>query len=92
MQIGSIKIEKAFISGKHVIEREIKLKIPKGTNVYITTNKDESEIILPYNSEYQILNANIIQEFIKNIFCNAMQIDIIILKKTVQDDKSISYL
>ena len=91
MQKGSIKIEKAFMScfmtDKHVIEREIKLKIkiPKGTNAYITTNKDESEIILPCNTKYQILDAYIIQEFINNILCNVIQIEIMILK-TVFDD------
>lgn len=62
-QIGSIKIEKAFMScfmtERHIIERNIKLKIkiPKGTNAYITNNKEESEIILSYNTKYKILNA-----------------------------------
>ena len=46
-QISSIKIEKGFIScfmnDKHVIERDIllELKIPKGTNAYITPNTEE---------------------------------------------------
>ena len=92
-QIGSIKIEKGFMScfmtDKHYIEREIKLKIkiPKGINAYITTNKDESEIILPNNTKYKILDANIIRECIKNKFCNVIQIEVIILKtNTSQDD------
>ena len=62
-QIGTIKIEKGFMScfmtNKHIIERNIilQIKIPKGTNAYITDNKDESEIILNCNTEYQILDA-----------------------------------
>ena len=70
-QIGSIKIEKGFMScfmsDKHIIERNIKLqiKVPKGTHAYITQNEDESEIILNCNTEYRIsdafMNNNIIQ-------------------------------
>ena len=39
------------MTNNHVIERNIQLeiKIPKGTNAYITKNKDESEIILRNN-------------------------------------------
>ena len=94
-QIGSIKIEKAFMScymsDDHIIEREIKLKIniPKGINAYITRNIEESEIILPCNTKYQILKAYIIQEFIKNIFCNVIQIEILILKEVFDDDDSL---
>ena len=95
MQIGSIKIEKAFMScymtNAHVIEREIKLKvkIPKGIYAYINRNIEESEIILSYNTKYQILDAYIIQEFIKNIFCNVIQIEIMILKEVFDDDDSL---
>ena len=98
-QIGTIKIEKAFMScfmtDKHIIEREIKLKvnIPKGIYAYITRNEEESEIILPYNTEYQIKDANIIQEIIKNRLCNVIQIEIIILKKNyIEDEDSIKSL
>ena len=95
MQIGSIKIEKAFMScymtNAHVIEREIKLKvkIPKGINAYITRNIEESEIILPCNTKYQILKAYIIQEFIKNIFCNVIQIEVMIIKEVFDDEDSL---
>ena len=70
-QIGSIKIEKAFMScymtEKHIIERNIrlKIKIPKGTNAYITSNTDESEIILAYNTQYKILDAYILEKIIE---------------------------
>ena len=76
-QIGTVKIEKGFMScymtNNHVIERNIQLeiKIPKGTNAYITKNKDESEIILRNNTEYQIMDAKII--------INKIQINISIL-------------
>ena len=82
-QIGTVKIEKGFMScymtEKHVIKGNIQLeiKIPKETNAYITTNKDESEIILNYNTEYQVMDAKIIN--------NIIQINISILnnKKSV---------
>ena len=82
-QINSIKVEKGFMScymtDKHVIERNIQLeiKIPKGTNAYITENKEESEIILGCNTEYQIIDAKIVN--------NIIQIDISILnnKKSI---------
>ena len=76
-QIGAVKIEKGFMScymtNNHIIERNIQLeiKIPKGTHAYITKNKDESEIILRNNTEYQIIDAKIIQ--------NKIQINISIL-------------
>ena len=37
----------------------MQIKIPKGTHSYITENKEESEIILPNNIKYQILNAKL---------------------------------
>ena len=64
-QIGTVKIEKGFMScymtDKHVIERNILLEvqIPKGTHAYITNNQEESEIILGCNTEYQIMDAKI---------------------------------
>lgn len=70
-QIGIIKIEKAFMScymtEKHVIERNIKLEIkrPKGAKTYITRNKEESEIILPWNIRYKIIWADIINNIIQ---------------------------
>ena len=50
------------MTDKHVIEGNIKLeiKIPKGTRAYITRNQLISEIILAYNTEYEIPGANII--------------------------------
>ena len=72
-KIGSRKIEKGFMScymtNRHFIEREIKLeiKIPKGTRAYITRNKEESEIILPCNTEYVIKGAEIINNRNKSI-------------------------
>ena len=72
-QIGSRKIEKGFMScymtNKHFIEREIKLeiKIPKGTRAYITRNKEESEIILPCYTEYDITGVEIINNRNKSI-------------------------
>ena len=80
-QIGSRKIEKGFMScymtDKHIIERNIKLeiKIPKGTRAYITRNKDESEIILPCNTEYEITGANIINISIIQIYVNIINYD-----------------
>jgi hypothetical protein len=98
-QIGTIKIEKAFMScymtDRHVIEREIKLKvkIPKGINAYITRNEEESEIILPYNTEYKILDANIIQEIIHKRLSYVILIEIIILKKNyIEDESEESYI
>ena len=70
-QINSIKVEKGFMScfmtDKHIIERNVKLeiKIPKGTNAYITQNKEESEIILGCNTEYQIMDAKIVNNIIQ---------------------------
>ena len=87
-QIRTVKIEKGFMScymtNNHVIERNIQLeiKIPKGTNAYITKNKDESEIILRNNTEYQIIDAKIIN--------NKIQINISILnnkRSIVSSDK-----
>ena len=87
-QIGTVKIEKGFMScymtNNHIIERNIQLeiKIPKGTNAYITKNKDESEIILRNNTEYQIMDAKII--------INKIQINISILnnkRSIVSSDK-----
>lgn len=81
--IGANKIEKGFMScamtDKHIIEGNIKLqiKIPKGTNANITNNKKESEIILPNNSQYQILNAQ--------LQGNTILIDIGILNKNVEN-------
>ena len=74
-QIGKIKVEKGFMScfmtDKHIIKRNIKLeiKIPKGTHAYITQNKEESEIILNYNTEYQIIDAKIEQNIIMIYIC-----------------------
>ena len=82
-QIGAIKVEKGFMScamtDNHIIEGKIKLqiKIPKGTHAYITENKEESEIILPNNIKYQILNAQ--------LQGNTILIDIGILNKNVEN-------
>ena len=76
-QIGSIKVEKGFMScfmtEKHFIERSVLLEIniPKGTRAYITRNAKESEIILPCNTYYKIMDAK--------INCNKIQIDVLIL-------------
>lgn len=84
-QIGVIKVEKGFMScfmtDKHIIERNIKLqiKIPKGTNAYITENKEESEIILNCNTEYQILGAQLIDLANQNMIYNIIQINVCIL-------------
>ena len=74
-QIGTVKIEKGFMScymtDKHIIKRNILLevKIPKGTNAYITNNPEESEIILGCNTEYQIMDAKIDNDIIQiNIY------------------------
>ena len=70
-QIGTVKIEKGFMScfmtDNHIIKRNVKLeiKIPKGTNAYITQNKEESEIILGCNTEYQIMDAKIVNNIIQ---------------------------
>ena len=83
-QIGSIKIEKGFMScfmtEKHFLERNIllEIKIPKGTRAYITRNIEESEIILPCNTEYKIMDAKIINN-------NKIQIDILILNNESED-------
>ena len=74
-QIGSIKIEKGFMScfmtDNHIIKRNVKLeiKIPKGTNAYITQNKEESELILNINTEYQIMDAKIVDDIIQIDVC-----------------------
>ena len=70
-QIGSRKIEKGFMScymtENHLIVRNIQLeiKIPKGTRAYITRNTEESEIILPCNTEYEVTGAEVINNIIK---------------------------
>ena len=88
-KIGQTRIEKGFMScamtDKHVIERNIKLmiKIPKGTNAYITRNKEESEIILNHDTYYQINDAKINN--------NIIEIDITILKdKEIERNDSVS--
>jgi hypothetical protein len=65
---------------KHVIERNILLEIniPKGTRAYISRNKLESEIILPCNTEHEIMDAKIIN--------NSIQININILNKDEDND------
>jgi len=74
-QIGSVKVERGFMScfmtDRHVIEREIllEIKIPKGTNAYITQNTQESEIILKCNTEYQIMDAKIVKNIILINIC-----------------------
>ena len=79
-QIGSRKIEKGFMScymtKNHVIVRNIQLEIeiPKGTRAYITRNKEESEIILPCNTEYEVKGAKIVNNIIK-IFINIINYD-----------------
>ena len=76
-QIGTRKVEKGFMScymtETHIVQGNIQLeiKIPKGTRAYITRNTDESEIILPCNTEYEITEANI-----KN---NIIQINAVII-------------
>ena len=95
-QIGSIKVEKGFMScfmtDKHIIERNVKLeiKIPKGTNAYITQNKDESEIILGVNTEYKILSAMIVDGKIQIEICilNNMESSLLYpLSKITNDDQ-----
>ena len=74
-QIGSVKVVRGFMScfmtDRHVIEREIllEIKIPKGTNAYITQNTQESEIILKCNTEYQIMDAKIVKNIILINIC-----------------------
>lgn len=36
-----------------------KIKVPKGSHVYLTDNEEESEIILPRGTKYDIINAKI---------------------------------
>ena len=70
-KIGTIMVEKGFMScymtDMHVIKRNIllEIQIPKGTNAYITKNKEESEIILGCNTEYQIMDAKIVNDIIQ---------------------------
>ena len=70
-QIGSRKIEKGLMScymtENHLIVRNIQLeiKIPKGTRAYITRNTEESEIILPCNTEYEVTGVEAINNIIK---------------------------
>ena len=70
-QIGSRKIEKGFMScymtENYLIKRKIQLemKVPKGTNAYITRNKELSEIILPCNTEYEVTGTEAINNIIK---------------------------
>ena len=89
-QIGTIKIEKGFMScfmtENHIIERNIilEIKIPKGTRAYISRNKIESEIILPCNTKYQVMDAKISN--------NIIQIDIDILNEDENNDDLFSNL
>ena len=48
--------------------------------------KQESEIILRYNTKYQIIDANVIKEFVRGVFCNVIQIEIMILNNSLQDN------
>ena len=74
-EIGTIKIEKGFMScfmtDKHIIKRNVLLaiKILKGTHAYITNNQEESEIILGCNTEYQIIDAKILNDIIQIDIC-----------------------
>ena len=74
-QIGTIKVEKGFMScfmtDKHIIKRNVllEIKIPKGTHAYITNNKEESEIILGCNTEYKINDAKILNDIIQIDIC-----------------------
>ena len=89
-QIGTTKIERGFMScfmtEQHIIERNIilEIKIPKGTRAYISRNKIESEIILPCNTKYQIMDAKISN--------NIIQIDISILNTDEDNDDLFSNL
>ena len=80
------------MTDKHIIERNVKLeiKIPKGTNAYITQNKDESEIILGVNTEYKILSAIIADDKIQIEICilNNMESSLLYpLSKITNDDQ-----
>ncbi|ESA51027.1 phage protein [Streptococcus pyogenes] len=48
---------KKNVMGYRPIKTEI--KVPKGSHVYLTDNEEESEIILPRGTKYDIINAKI---------------------------------
>lgn len=64
---GLVYTEKGFLSTSAVMDKNVmtrrtvmlNIKIPKGTNCYITTNNKESEIILGKNTNLKIVNSRI---------------------------------
>lgn len=67
IQKGHIYTEKGFLSTSGVSDKNVmqdkgillRIKVPKGTNVYVSTNYRESEIIFDRGSQLEILNARI---------------------------------
>ena len=56
-----------YMTENYLIKRKIQLeiKVPKGTRAYITRNTEESEIILPCNTEYEVTGVEAINNNIK---------------------------
>lgn len=67
IEIGHVYTEKGFLSTSGVAEENVmtdkgvklEIKVPKGTNCYITTNNKESEIIFGKNTKLKIVGSRI---------------------------------
>ena len=67
IQKGHKHTEKGFLSTSGVADKNVmqekgillKIKVPKGTNAYVTTNYKESEIIFDRDSRLEIVNAHV---------------------------------
>ena len=67
IQKGHVYTEKGFLSTSGVSDKNVmqekgvllRIKVPKGTNAYATTNYKESEIIFDRGSRLEIINAHI---------------------------------
>lgn len=67
IQKGTMYYEKGFLSTSGVSNKNVftgrgiklNIKVPKGTNAYVTTNYKESEIIFDRNTKLEILDARV---------------------------------
>ena len=67
IQKGHTYTEKGFLSTSGVSDKNVmqdkgvllRIKVPKGTNAYVTTNYKESEIIFDRGSRLEIINAHV---------------------------------
>lgn len=67
IKVGHTYVEKGFLSTSGVSDKnvmsdkaiQLMIKVPKGTNAYITTNDRESEIIFGIGTKLEIVNVNV---------------------------------